>query len=134
MRCQAYHSVFYMIEDGALIIVAVYVDDKMMLSKNKEKIEKLKKQLAHEYDMTDLGKARWILGMEIICDRDKRMIVLSQHQYIESIPECYNMVNCHSVITPINTNAKLTKLSEAETDIKEYQSAVRALMYTMLAT
>ena len=38
-----------MIEDGALIIVAVYIDDKMMLSKNKEKIKKLKKQLAREY-------------------------------------------------------------------------------------
>ena len=133
-RCQADHSVFYKIEDGVLIIVAVYVDDKMMLSKNKEKIEKLKKQLACEYDMTDLGEARWILGMEIIRDRDKRTIVLSQRQYIESILERYDMVNCHLVVTPIDTNIKLIKLSEVETDIKEYQSALRALMYAMLAT
>jgi hypothetical protein len=72
------HSVFYKFENGTIIIVAIYVNDKMMLSKDKKMIDELKKRLAGEYKLTDLGEARWILGMEIIRDRNKRTIMLSQ--------------------------------------------------------
>jgi hypothetical protein len=133
-RSQADHSVFYKVEDGVLIVVAVYVDDKLMLSKDQKAIDKLKKQLSREYEMTDLGEAHWILGMEIIRDRDKKTIELSQHQYIQSILERYDMANSRSVVTPIDPNVKLIKLDEPETDVKEYQSALGALMYAMLAT
>ena len=46
--CQADHSVFYKIENGVLIIVAVYVDDKLTLSNNRKAIDKLKRQFARE--------------------------------------------------------------------------------------
>ena len=74
MRCQADHSVFHKIENSVLIIIAVYVDDKLTLSNNRKAIDKLKRQFAHEYDMTDLGEAHWILGMEIIRDHKKQTI------------------------------------------------------------
>ena len=74
MRCQADHSVFHKIENSVLIIIAVYVDDKLTLSNNHKAIDKLKRQFAHEYDMTDLGEAHWILGMEIIRDHKKQTI------------------------------------------------------------
>ena len=76
--CQADHSVFYKIDNGVLIIVAVYVNDKLALLNNRKAIDKLKQQFVPEYNMTDLGEAHWILGMEIICDCEKRTIKLSQ--------------------------------------------------------
>ena len=65
-RCQADHSIFYKVEDGTPIIVAIYVDDKLILSKSLDAINRLKGQLSQEYELTDLGEAHWILGMEII--------------------------------------------------------------------
>jgi hypothetical protein len=45
-----------------------------------------------------------------------------------------NDLHTHHPSPPIDTNIKLIKLSEAKMDIKGYQSALRALMYAMLAT
>ncbi|KIK13851.1 hypothetical protein PISMIDRAFT_17694 [Pisolithus microcarpus 441] len=65
-RSHADHSIFYKVEDGVIIIIVVYIDDKLILSKCTRAIKKLKEALMKEYDLLDLGEARWILGMEII--------------------------------------------------------------------
>jgi hypothetical protein len=72
--------------------------------------------------------------MEIIRDRDKRTIELSQKCYIESILERFEMDSSRPVVTPMDPNVKLIKVQEAEVDIRTYQSALGALMYAMLAT
>jgi hypothetical protein len=133
-RSDAYHSVFYKFKNGTIIVVAIYVDDKMMLSKDKKMIDELKKCFAGEYELTNLGEACWILGMEIICDCNKCTITLSQCRYIESILECFEMALSHPVAMPMDPNMKPVKVNEAEVDVKTYQSALGALMYTMLAT
>ena len=47
----------------------LYVDDILIASKNRAEIERLKKQLASEFEMKDLGDAQKILGMEIHKDK-----------------------------------------------------------------
>jgi hypothetical protein len=128
------HSVFYKFEDGTIIIVAIYVDNKMMLSKDKKMIDELKKCLAGKYELTNLGEAHWILGMEIICNHNKHTIMLSQCQYIESILECFEMASSRPVAMPMDPNMKLVKVNEAEVNVKTYQSALGAQIYAMLAT
>ena len=82
------------------IIVAVYVDDKLILSKSLDAINHLKGQLSQEYELTDLGEAHWILGMEIIRDRERRTIELSQRRYIKTILKRFGMENGCAVKTP----------------------------------
>ena len=106
----------------------------MILSKDQRVIDQLKVLLAAEYELTDLGEARWILGMEIIRDHNKRTIELSQQHYIESILKRFEMDLSRPVVTPMDPNVKLIKVQEAEVDIRTYQSALGALMYAMLAT
>jgi ATP-binding cassette subfamily B (MDR/TAP) protein 1 len=54
-----------------------YVDDMLIVSKNKEKVSLLKKNLSQAFDMKDLGDARHILGMRITRNKSKRYIYLS---------------------------------------------------------
>ncbi|KIN98729.1 hypothetical protein M404DRAFT_31056 [Pisolithus tinctorius Marx 270] len=133
-RSQADHSLFFKVENGILIVVAVYIDDKLILSKCCTTIEHVKAQLSQEYEMKDLGEARWILGMEILRDCDKGIIQLSQKRYVKNILECFGMSKGRAVATPIEPNLKLEKLEIPEADTKSYQGALRALMYAMLAT
>ncbi|KIN99148.1 hypothetical protein M404DRAFT_30611 [Pisolithus tinctorius Marx 270] len=112
------HSLFYKDKNGILIIVAVYVDNKLILSKSCKAIDCLKVQLSAEYDLSDLGKAQWILSMEII----------------KLILECMGMQDGRTVSTPIEQNLKLEKLDTPAYDLHAYQSALGALMYAMLAT
>ena len=84
--------------------------------------------------MTDLGEARWILGMEIIRDRGKRTLKLSQRQYVTGILTRFGFENARPASTPMAANQKLTKSSAPEMDAKRYQSALGSLMYAMLGT
>ncbi|GJY86489.1 retrovirus-related pol polyprotein from transposon TNT 1-94 [Tanacetum coccineum] len=51
------------------IILLLYVDDMLVAGPNKDRINKLKAQLAREFKMKDLGTANKILGMQIYRDR-----------------------------------------------------------------
>ena len=108
-HCQANHSIFYQVEDGMPIIISVYIDDKLILSKSLDAINCLKSQLSQEYELIDLGEAHWILGMEIIQDCERQTIELLQCHYIETILEHFSMENGHAVKTPMEPNLKLLK-------------------------
>ena len=57
----------------------------LIASKDKQEISKLKKSLRGEFDMKDMGVTRKILGIEIIRDRGKRKLFLSQQNYLEKV-------------------------------------------------
>ena len=48
-----------------LIILLLYVDDILIISKNASRIDGLKKQLSESFVMKDLGPAKQILGVKI---------------------------------------------------------------------
>ena len=63
----------------SLGIVLVYVDDVMIASNDREKIDKIKGLFNNRFKMTDQGKAEWILGIKL-----KRIgdgILINQSQY-----------------------------------------------------
>ena len=61
---------FLRLRDCSYIYLLLYVDDMLIVSKNVEEIEKLKTQLNQEFEMTELGEAKKILGIEITKDRE----------------------------------------------------------------
>jgi len=70
-RVEIDHSVF--IHDNG-IIIAIYVDDLLILGPNISDIEALKLQFAERFQMKDLGSIGWYLGMHIIRDRAERTL------------------------------------------------------------
>lgn len=86
-------------------------------------IDDLKTRLTCEYDLKDLREAHWILGMEIIRDRDKGTIQLSQKRYVMHLLEQHGMSEGRSVSTPMEQHLKLLKLENSEVDAESYQSA-----------
>nr|GEV47690.1 hypothetical protein [Tanacetum cinerariifolium] len=108
---------------------------------NKDRINKLKAQLAREFEMKDLGPANKILGMQIYRDRVSRKIWLSQKSYVRKILQRFNMQDCKPISTSFPTNVKLSsKMSpSSEKEMMEmsrvpYASAVRSLMFAMICT
>ena len=66
MRCEYDCCVYFrVLVDGFYIFLALYVDDMLVATKNKQEIVKLKSLLSSEFDMKDLGAAKKILGIEI---------------------------------------------------------------------
>uniref|UniRef100_A0A3Q7EAK5 Reverse transcriptase Ty1/copia-type domain-containing protein n=1 Tax=Solanum lycopersicum TaxID=4081 RepID=A0A3Q7EAK5_SOLLC len=56
--------------------------------------------LSAEFEMKDLGAARKILGMEIIRDRERRKLFLSQRSYIQKVLARFGMSSSKPIDTP----------------------------------
>ena len=63
----------YIYEDEISFLV-LYVDDLLLLRANTLQLNKLKKQLMDRLEMTGMGDVSRFLGMNVICDRKKRII------------------------------------------------------------
>ncbi|GKE37029.1 retrovirus-related pol polyprotein from transposon TNT 1-94, partial [Tanacetum coccineum] len=118
------------------IILLLYVDDMLVADPNKNRINKLKAQLAWEFEMKDLGPANKILGLQIHRDRISRKIWLSQKSYVKKILQRFNMQDCKTISTPFPTNVKLSSKMSTSSEKESmkmsrvpYASAMGSLMF-----
>ncbi|KAK9215025.1 hypothetical protein WN944_007028 [Citrus x changshan-huyou] len=142
-RSEHDHCVYFRrLLDGAFIYLLLYVDDMLIASKNGDEIKRLKKHLASEFEMKDLGDAQRILGMEIRRDKKNGSVWLTQKSYLKKVLERFGMDDkTKPVCTPLAPHFKLSSSScprsQEERDYMArvpYASAVGSLMYAMVCT
>jgi hypothetical protein len=145
LRSHADHSV-YVNKEGS--IVAVYVDDLIIVGKKIADVELVKRRLHNEFKMTDLGELKLFLGIEIIRNRKTKNIQICQKNYINTMLKKFGMENSKAVFTPVQTGTKLSEATDKPKDEKQemaiheedtfnktaYQQAVGSLMYVMVGT
>ena len=78
-------------EEANLTIIAVYVDDLIIITKTPEAMKKIKESLAARFKMKDLGKLHYCLGISIQYDEEKGHLWMNQRQYIQSLLERYGL-------------------------------------------
>ena len=105
-RIDADHSVFIH-ENG--IIIAIYVDDLLLIGPDIPDIKNLKLQLSERFRMKDLGQIGWYLGMQITRNRANRTIWINQSTYIKRAIELLDMSDCKPVKTPMDFSCQLKK-------------------------
>ncbi|GJV91273.1 retrotransposon protein, putative, ty1-copia subclass [Tanacetum coccineum] len=71
----------------------LYVDDILLMGNNVTMLQEVKSWLCKCYSMKDLREATYILGINIIQDRSKRLIALSQSTYLEKSLKKFRMEN-----------------------------------------
>src|SRR5260370_27256831 len=85
-HCDADYSIFiHPHHDGHFCIIALYVDDLMILSDSITTLNYHKEALMRVFKMKDLGPIHWFLGLEITCDRAQCLISVSQSRYITDV-------------------------------------------------
>ena len=82
------------------VYLLLYVDDMLIASKDKAEINKLKEKLKAEFEMKDLGEAKKILGMEIVRDRKRFELRLTQKEYIKKVLCRFSMEDAKTSNTP----------------------------------
>ena len=118
-----------------MVIIALYVDDLMIGSNCKEMMKETKDALNKRFEMKDLGKLKFCLGIEIVWN-DDGSCNLRQKQYLLDVLERFKMTDCKPVSTPLQSGVKLSKSMCATTkkdrdDMADvpYRSAVGSLIY-----
>ncbi|XP_020229078.1 uncharacterized protein LOC109810105 [Cajanus cajan] len=104
-RSEADHSVFYRNSTVRCIYLIVYVDDIVLTSSDHHGISQIKQHLCHHFQTKDLGKLRYLLGIEVA--QSKNGIVISQRKYALDILEETGLMSPKPIDTPMDPNAKL---------------------------
>jgi len=138
-RLESDHCIYV----GKNLIVAIYVDDILILSnpKHKRSLRQLKAELKTRFKMKDLGPVKRYLGIEV--RRTKRQISLTQTEFTTDMLKRFGMEDCAPKLTPMDDKIRLDievngvniagdPLSEF--DKERYQQAIGSLLYLSLGT
>lgn len=68
-----------------LAILILHVDDMLLSSNDSAKLLEIKTKLMQTFEMTDLGKPKEFLGLEIKRDRKMRKLSITQEKYIKRL-------------------------------------------------
>lgn len=119
-----------------LEILAVYVDDLILITESLQSMSELKVALKNRYKMKDMGELSYILGISVIQDKTNKCVYLHQKHYIEAVLQKYGMDKANPVTTPADANVKLQKNDGVSKPVNPgtYQSIVGSLLYAAMAT
>jgi len=116
------------------LLILLYVDDILLAYSDPKAATDIKLQLRSVYKMTDLGKIKRFLGMEISKLADGSY-TLSQQSYLESILRRFQMEKANPVSTPLARNTQLYEFSnDHPADQHLYLQIIGALMYAALGS
>ena len=117
-RCE-YDSYVYFKQSDDPTYLLLYVDDMLIVARNKTHVQKLKAQIKKEFDMKDLREVKKILGMEITRDRSTCRLWLSQENYVLKVLERFNMAEARLVTTSLVGHCKLSSKQYSQSSIEE---------------
>ena len=111
--------------------IGVYVDDRILAGKDKNKMKCVKEELSSKFDIKDLGKLRYFLGMSIVQNQEGKVTWMGQPTYIQKLLTKIGMNDSKPVKTPVDPGHRLVKANEDEEALDQplYQSVVGSLMY-----
>lgn len=121
-------TLFIKQEGGKILIVSIYVDDLLFTGNDDELLDGFKQSMKKEFDMTDLGRMRHFLGIEVV-QRDDG-IFICQRKYADEVIKRFGMQNFNHVGNPMVPGQKIGR-DEAgvKVDPTLYKQMVGSLMY-----
>ncbi|KAG7546288.1 Zinc finger CCHC-type [Arabidopsis suecica] len=130
VKCSKEPSLYRKQTKEHLLVVVVYVDDLLVTGSSLSLILDFKKGMSTKFEMSDLGKLTYYLGIEV-CQHEGG-ITLKQERYASKIMNETRMEGCNAVHSPMNANLKLSKAPEEKNiDETEYRRSIGCLRYLL---
>ncbi|GAU46952.1 hypothetical protein TSUD_281870 [Trifolium subterraneum] len=128
-KCSVEYSVYAKhSDDKNMLIICLYVDDLLVTGSSLTEIENFKSQMESEFEMTDLGKLTYILGMELLAT--PKGMILHQAKYATEILKKFEMLDCNSSVTLADTRLKLEVEENSDTvDSTMFRQLIGSLRY-----
>ena len=135
------HCVYLKRSKKSVLILSLYVGNILITGNDMDSIVATKKWLSSNFEMGDMGEAHFVLRIEIVRYRSKKLLGLSQETYIKKILERFGMENSKPIDTPVDKGSALCldqcpKIDEEKKRMSTvpYAEAIGNLMYAMLCT
>jgi len=88
-------------EGNITLLILVYIDDIAIAGPDGCHIISFKSFLDKDFEITDLGKLKHMLGVLVTRDRPRHFIYLNQSAYIQHTIACFGLKNSTPVSTPL---------------------------------
>ena len=124
-----------------MVFQVIYVNDILLIGNDVDVLTSVKFWLAKQFDMKDLGKANYVLGIQLFRDRKNKMIAISQNSYIDKVLKKFSIQNSKKGEQHSRTGVTLSMDDYLKT-FKEkeyiekvpYASCLGSLTYAMIST
>lgn len=114
-------------EENYSLFVYMWID-LIFIGNNSAMIENFKRSMMVEFEMSDLGKMHYFLGIEVIQSASEFFI--SQKKYAQEMLVRFRMADCNPASTPMEMGLKLVRDPEGrKIDNTLYKQIVGSLMY-----
>jgi hypothetical protein len=128
-KCPYEHTLFIKTTDGGTtLFVCLYVDDLIFTGNDAAMFKDFKQSMMNEFEMTDLGKMKYFLGIEVLQRPDG--VFIGQRKYAQEVLDRFKMDQCNPVKNPVVPGNKLSKDEDGvRIDSTLYKQIVGSLMY-----
>ena len=75
----------YRASEGETFFIGVYVDDIVLAAKGEKRLNEVKKSLAEHFDIKDMGRLHYFLGMKVIQNEESNEIWIGQPAYTKNL-------------------------------------------------
>ena len=101
--------VYKKVVDSIVAFLVLYIDDILLIGNDVGYLTNIKKWLAMQFQMKDLGDAQYVLGIQIVRNRKNRTLAMSQASYIDKMLSRYKMHNSKKDLLPYRYEIHLSK-------------------------
>ena len=145
-RLHADPCVYYRVTPLGTVLSAVHVDDFLIVSSSPGASQSFKDELKSLWTISDLGEARFCVGIAISRDRANRLISISQTALIDRVIQQFGQTDADPISTPMDPSVakSLTRPSPSDPPLSDndshelaripYRSLVGSLMYLAVGT
>ena len=108
---QADHGLYFIPYE---LWISVWVDDFLIMARDKQLMQDFKLALSTKFEMQDLGPIHHFLGMEIMRDRTARTLSFTAKDKVDGILETNGMTEDAGVSTPLPAGCILERYKPGE--------------------
>ncbi|XP_021802355.1 uncharacterized protein LOC110746443 [Prunus avium] len=122
------NSMFVYPDNSRVLILLLYVDDIILTYSDPSHIHTFIRTLGAEFDIKDLGRLHYFLGVEVTYHTDS--LHLTQNKYTVDFLKRINLLDCKPVSTPMASKGTLSRTDGTKlADPTLYRHIVGALQY-----
>ena len=122
--------VYHKFSGSKNIFLVLYVDDILLASSDVGLLHETNKFFTKNFEMKDLGNSSFVLGIQILRDRPRGILGLSQKTYIDKILSRFPMKDSKSGDTPVAKGDKFS-LKQCPKMILKKKKCRRFLMHLL---
>jgi len=138
--------VYYRVNALGTVLSAIHVDNFLIVSSLPKASQSFKEELKSLWTISDLGEARFCVGIAISHDRANRLVSISQTALIDRIIQQFGQADADPISTPMDPSVakSLTRPSPSDPPLSDsdshelacipYCSLVGSLMYLAIGT